>query len=131
MYGGLNHQKYNGSTNTTSSFYETIHVLSLPLFQWSLVAVPKYNIARYAHSCNVVGNRQMLAIGGIMKNIDHSYNALVPYELCDPSILYQVFDLTAHEWTDGYNASAAPYELNSNLVKLVGGRLVILLKHNL
>jgi hypothetical protein len=40
-----------------------VHVLTLPAFRWFKQTSPT-TFARYGHSCNVIGNRQMAVIGG-------------------------------------------------------------------
>ncbi|KAL9034613.1 MAG: hypothetical protein Q9214_006967 [Letrouitia sp. 1 TL-2023] len=84
-----------------------VYVLSLPSFNWQ-----KQNstplTGRYAHSCNVVGNRQMFAMGGVVVNtssdIYYSNSIQDPWEKA-----IGVFDLTAMEWKDSYDPRAPSY----------------------
>ncbi|KAL8632441.1 hypothetical protein Q9189_001816 [Teloschistes chrysophthalmus] len=83
---------------------DSVYVLSLPAFAWFRADYPA-NHSRYFHSCEVVGNRQMLSIGG-RNPLDDGQGILGP----DP-IRHglQIFDLTAMKWSDRYDANAAPY----------------------
>ena len=114
MYGGSNPQ-YD---------YGFVTVLSIPLFKWSRVNVPA-TMARYYHSCNVVGNRQMFVVGGDMHPVD-AKGSRTGNNTCDSDNNYRVLDLTAHSWTDSYDVNAASYELNPNLVTIMGGTYVLI-----
>lgn len=95
-----------------------VYVLSLPSFTWHKQSgSPQY--ARYMHSCNVIGQRQMVSVGGI------SISASVTSEeytglnggMPDPfENGFGIFDLTEMEWKPSYNASADIYA-TPNLVK--------------
>ncbi|KAG6995719.1 hypothetical protein G7Y79_00042g078240 [Physcia stellaris] len=84
---------------------DAVYILSLPAFAWFRA---DYYAAhpRYMHTCHVVGNRQMLTIGGLnpldagkdTMEKDHQTNGL------------GLFDLTNLTWIDGYDADAAPYQ---------------------
>lgn len=93
LYGG---SKVNDPEPATSG---AVYVLSLPSFNWQKQSVAS-NIGRYMHSCNVIGNGQMVVVGGIVgaNNIPDPW----PQGL-------GVFDMSAMEWAASYNASAAPY----------------------
>ncbi|KAL9609406.1 MAG: hypothetical protein Q9167_005830 [Letrouitia subvulpina] len=84
-----------------------VYVLSLPSFNWQKQnSTPE--TGRYFHSCSVVGNRQMLAVGGIVRNassdIQNDDSIQDPWEQA-----IGVFDLTAMEWRDDYDPHAASY----------------------
>lgn len=92
-----------------------VYVLSLPAFNWQKQKVtPQFG--RYLHSCNVIGNRQMISVGGKVANASESEAALddndTPPDSSLPDPWQQglgVFDLTAMEWKERYDADAPPY----------------------
>ena len=101
MYGGV---AASGSSNTP---LDTIYVLSLPAFNWQKTTYPPTH-PRQELSCNVIGNRQMVVIGGI--NPDNA-------SIADPWPQgIGIFDMSDFEWKDQYNPSAAPY-VTPNVVK--------------
>jgi len=51
-----------GGTGPTQGNYDEVWVLSIPSFTWSQVYTG--NSVRFGHTCHLVGNRQMLAVGG-------------------------------------------------------------------
>jgi hypothetical protein len=61
------------------------------------------NYARFGHSCNVVGNRQMVVIGGAIDTAQQD-------GVVDPwSNGIGIFDLSEMQWKDSYNATAGAY----------------------
>lgn len=60
IYGGLNEH--------SDTYYDDVYVLSLPSFTWTMMYGPG-NSPRFGHTCHLVGNRQMLTVGGI-SNLD-------------------------------------------------------------
>lgn len=82
---------------------DAVYVLSLPAFNWQKASyTPRQS--RASHTCNLVGNRQMVIVGGKEPFLTH------PSQVTD--IWTQgigIFDLTAMEWKDQYDAGAAPY----------------------
>jgi hypothetical protein len=100
IYGGY-------SDDATPPVSDEIYVLSLPGFVWKRVT-PGSSTARYQHSCEVVGNRQLLSVGGSSAEVQDPI-----YGFADPDPNAQglgIFDLTDLEWKDGYDANAALYE---------------------
>ena len=86
--------------------FDEVYILSLPSFVWFKVNYTSSD-PRIHHTCNIVGQRQMLSIGGINPsavNISAAYNNTDPYWEG-----IKVFDLTKLQWTNYYNANAAPY----------------------
>jgi len=110
IYGGYNAEFH----------YQTVHVLSLPLFHWSTISLGTLNISRFEMGCDVVAHNQMLVSGGWMQTINEN-NIASGETACQKEIFFQVFDLTAHEWTNHYNSSVTSFEINKDLVALVGG----------
>ena len=85
---------------------DEVYVLSLPSFVWFKANYTSSD-PREGHTCHVVGNRQMLSIGGLNPSaIDHTaaVNETDPFWQG-----IKVFDLTAMQWTNYFNATAAPY----------------------
>lgn len=83
---------------------DEVWVFSLPAFVWFKADYMPQN-ARSGHTCNVVGNRQMLSVGGLDPNDQQAGPSQDP--------LAQglgVFDLTEMAWTSGYDANAASYQ---------------------
>lgn len=109
MYGGGNIDGLDG--NITLTQYQEflnldeVYVLSLPAFRWFKADYPAQH-PRFRHSCNVVGNRQMLSVGG--QDPTNIYNNTFT---ADPFLQgLGIFDLTTMHWSDQYNAKAEPYE---------------------
>lgn len=100
MYAG-----FNGVLGAGNEVYDEIWALSLPAFSWQRVDDSQKN-GRYGHTCHLVGNRQMLSIGGGDSAQTDSWST--------PDYIHPqglgVFDLTAAKWTSGFNAAAAPYQ---------------------
>lgn len=105
LYGG----HYNSDIARTVS-NGVVHVLSLPSFDWQAQAAPP-DFGRYMMSCNVVGNRRMIVIGG------NTIFSDTPSEIFDllGSVLdpwpqgIGIFDLSDMEWKSSYDADAAAY----------------------
>lgn len=85
---------------------DEVYILSLPSFVW-FKANYTASDPRMLHTCNIVGNRQMLSIGGL----DPSAPSLGAAHNDTDSFWegIKVLDLTALQWTNHYNATAAPY----------------------
>ncbi|OAG41902.1 hypothetical protein AYO21_03905 [Fonsecaea monophora] len=103
---------YGGSTNATFDLnhssdegYLNVYALSLPAFRWfkSNSTTP---VRRACNACTVIGNRQMVSIGG---RLPSSLQAFGSEKDPWPSGL-GVFDMTDFEWVDHYDAAAAAYQ---------------------
>lgn len=90
-------------------------MLSLPSFHWTRQPDP-ISIGRWGHTCNLVGNRQMMSIGGI-----------VVYPTMPQATIYDgvadpwgqgigVFDLTELEWKTAYEPNDEAY-MTPSIVK--------------
>ena len=85
---------------------DEVYVLSVPSFVWFKVNYTSSN-PRVDHTCIVAGNRQMLSIGGLNPS---ATSQIAAFNDTDPFWQgIKVFDLTLLQWTNHYNASAAPY----------------------
>ncbi|EXJ91966.1 hypothetical protein A1O3_00516 [Capronia epimyces CBS 606.96] len=103
---------YGGSTNSTFDLnhgddegYLNVYALSLPAFRWfkSSASTPA---RRACNTCSVIGNRQMISIGGrLPSSLEASGQAQDPW-----ANGIGVFDLTDFVWKDHYDAAAAAYE---------------------
>lgn len=69
---------------------------------------------RYGHTCHIVGNRQMITVGGI-----ESSNVTGK---CDwESMGVAILDLTTMGWGSVFDSSAAPYQVNAMISDVIGG----------
>jgi hypothetical protein len=101
-----------GGRDGVNGYYDELWILSIPSFQW--VQGYKGNSPRYSMTCHLVGNRQMITIGGsntttIKNNCDSSAHGI------------NVFDLTDLTWGTEYNVNASAYEVPGVVVDVVGG----------
>lgn len=87
-----------------------VYVLSLPSFHWHRQDLtPEFG--RYMHSCNVVGKRQMVVVGGravtedsLVSGTTHGATVVDPWAQG-----LGIFDLSDLEWKASYDASASSY----------------------
>lgn len=87
--------------------FDDLYVLTIPGFYWQ--AVYNGNSPRTRHTCEVIGNRQMVVVGGLSNRASWT----------DPDPFLQglgIFDMTDMNWSPSYNANAAAYE-SSEAVK--------------
>lgn len=96
---------FGGWTVSTGVTHNDSYVLSLPAFRW--FKGPVNAAPRVGLTCHSVGSgRQVLVIGG-QDNNNNSFR----WENPDPwKQGLGIFDMTAMEWSDGYDADAAAYE---------------------
>ena len=100
-----------------------IFVLSLPSFVWHRIDGSSQTM-RGSHDCQVIGGRQMLVIGG--RNPTNSSL----YDQQDPWINgLGIFDMTALQWTSGYDAKASSYAQPDSIKTSISQKRVIL-SHN-
>lgn len=102
MFGGATNDSYDDE-NWNAEEYRDIYILSLPAFSWIRAQQPS-EIRRRALTCQVIGNRQMLLIGG-------SFFANSNKARVDPwPNGMAIFDMTNLTWTDGnYDSTAGNY----------------------
>ena len=101
-----------------------IYILSLPGFRWFRSPASAIE-PRSLHTCHVVGNRQMLSIGGLESTYDYddSLNNKTQWEKKDnfPQGL-GIFDMTELKWSDRYDATAAAYDSPELVKSWYGGK---------
>lgn len=123
MYGGLTDDA------TTTVEQGVVYVLTLPAFRW-LKQSGTSAYGRSRHSCNIIGNRQMLVVGGLPVTLESGidYTAPDPWpngklDLILPTLPIEleaanrtdiilglgVFDMSEMKWASEYDPSAAPY----------------------
>ena|SRR5947207_4406102 len=97
IFGGI-------SSDTTDK--SIVFILSLPAFQWFRISnsTTEMRKMRNSHSCQVIGNRQMVVIGGI--NVQESSGGQIA-DIWTNGL--GIFDMTSLKWVSMYNASAEPY----------------------
>jgi hypothetical protein len=106
IYGGSQNWNAPITSDTLDEDFRTVYILTVPAFQW-LRAPNQSPIRRLAHTCKIIGKRQMLSIGGTQE-----------YGLGEPDPWTNglgIFDMTTLNWTNAYDAAAPAYE-QPNLV---------------
>jgi hypothetical protein len=100
-----------GSTNSTFDLshpndtdYLNVFTLSLPAFRW-FKSTDSDQVRRADHSCQLIGNKQMLVIGGTQPSNSLGIAAVEPW----PNGL-GIFDMSAFAWSQSYDPFAAAYE---------------------
>ncbi|KEF59351.1 uncharacterized protein A1O9_04195 [Exophiala aquamarina CBS 119918] len=103
---------YGGSVIPTASYAEEqqtnidlaeVYILSIPSFRW-YKANTNPTVSRYRHTCEIVGQRQMVVIGGLTSGVKYANLTKDPLKQG-----LGIFDLTTLEWRSSYNASAEAY----------------------
>ncbi|KAH8752940.1 hypothetical protein BGZ57DRAFT_912299 [Hyaloscypha finlandica] len=98
---------YSGEISSTRKPYDEIYVLSIPGFVWFKADYPPQS-PRIFHTCEVVGRRQLVTIGGL----NHHYSPSIPnvWDVKDTfSQGLGIFDMTDMVWKDSYDANASDY----------------------
>ena len=98
---------------------DEVYVLTLPAFVWFKANYTSVD-PRIYHTCHVVGN-QMLSIGGLNPSLVD-----FPVAMNDTDPFWEgikVFDMTALDWTNYYNANSAPYIPSRAISDYYGGEL--------
>lgn len=114
IYAGANVPVYGGHYPTpeevrSTSALDEVYILTLPAFVW-FKANYTSTVSRQGHTCHVVGNRQLLTIGGI-DPAEQEMAALIADNATDPfSQGLGIFDLTKLTWSDEYVADESEYQ---------------------
>jgi hypothetical protein len=102
---------YGGATNSTfdlnhpnSAGYLNVYALTIPGFVW-FQSNSSSGTRRAAHACSVIGNRQMVSVGG---RLPSSLQSLGVEQDPWPSGL-GIFDMSAFQWSDHYDAAGGKY----------------------
>jgi hypothetical protein len=103
---------YGGWDPTNGVMYDDVYVLTLPSFTW--IKMFTGSSPRWGHTCHLVGNRQLLTVGG---SLNMTLNTTCDWEFKSVAIM----DLTTNQWGNVYNAFAAPYHVPFDIVDVVGG----------
>ncbi|KAL8715201.1 MAG: hypothetical protein Q9220_001159 [cf. Caloplaca sp. 1 TL-2023] len=110
MYGGSLDEtggQLLSQQNQTIIDLDQVYVLSLPAFTWFRASYPATN-PRSGHTCELVGKRQMLTIGG---SDPRGYDSNTGQVAKDPARHgIQIFDLTELQWASQYDANAEAYK---------------------
>ncbi len=104
----MGNEIYDGSSASQkiNAGLDEVYILSLPSFVWFKANYTSSD-PRMHHTCHIIGNRQMLSIGGLDPSAAN-YGAAI--NNTDPFWEgVKIFDLTTLQWTNYYNATAAPY----------------------
>ncbi|KAL8997794.1 MAG: hypothetical protein Q9169_003043 [Polycauliona sp. 2 TL-2023] len=110
LYGGT-----SGHLGPEGVPYDEIYLLTLPAFYWFKIQYPPRN-PRGGHTCNAVGESQILSIGGYDANatvyidatFDHVRESM--FNSTDPFAQgLGVFNMTSLVWEDHYTANAPAY----------------------
>ena len=115
VYGGFLNEDAVATTSQTSNNSDSqtdanlVYILSLPGFVWLRVNDTSAE-PRAEHTCNAIGNRQVLSIGG--RNPMLGFNDAFNTKDSWPQGL-GIFDMTDLKWTGSYNASSTPYNLST------------------
>jgi hypothetical protein len=102
MYGGRNQD----------NLFDSIHVLTIPSFTW--IKIYEGKSPRFGHTCHVVGNRQMITVGGV--------NDTVLNRGCDwETRSVAIYDLATLTWGSVFDANAQPYFVPGKVSVVIGG----------
>ena len=111
VYGGHDDSLVDGSvtpdTNETQhqSSFNQIYVLSLPGFVW-FKANDTSGPAKYGHTCENIGNGQMVSIGGL----DPSNEFFAAVKDADPFPQgLGIFNMVNLSWAQSFYSDAGPY----------------------
>lgn len=81
-------------------------MLTIPGFVWHRIGEAPAD-PRTLATCQVVGRRQMIVIGGLNYNVDLVRSTMDP----DPNTQgLAIFDLTELQWKSSYDANASAYQ---------------------
>lgn len=104
VYGGAVNSS-DDANKPTDDGYLKVYALSIPAFRW-FMSNSSTTQRRACHACSIVGNRQMMSIGGRLVNTATTLG--MQQDPWTSSI--GVFDMTAFAWKDAYDPHAAAYD---------------------
>ena len=101
VFGGSTNSTFD-TTATKDDGYLDVYILSLPSFTW-FAAGALSEVRRANHFCQVIGQGQMLVIGGRDPSIQNS-DTLYFWDGADPWTRgMNIFDMTSLTWTADYS----------------------------
>jgi hypothetical protein len=103
---------YGGRDPILGKMYDDIYILSMPSFTWQLMYTGQS--PRYGHTCHLVGNRQMITVGG---SLNLNITSGCDWETKGVGIM----DLSTKTWGSVYNAKAPAYQVTKDTVDVIGG----------
>lgn len=90
--------------------FDEVYVLSIPGFVWFMLSGPNVAPARSAHTCELVGGRQLMSIGGL-DNPQSESNVYLDFTIPDPFTQgIGIFDMTDSVWKTGYDVDGPTYQ---------------------
>lgn len=103
---------YGGRNPIDDIIYDDIYVLSLPSFIWTKIY--SGDSPRYGHTCHLVGNRQILTVGGqsstnMTKNCDWEVKGV------------GIMDLSTKIWGSVFDVNAKGYTVTQDIIEQIGG----------
>lgn len=99
-------------TKQTNDAFVLVYVLSLPSFSW--INIYTGDSPRYAMTCHLVGNRQMITVGG---GTQAAINRDCDWETKGVAI----YDLSTLLWGSVFTHDAPPYEVPKPIINVIGG----------
>lgn len=117
-HSSFNIYMFGGSwADDETSTYNDMWILSLPSFKWFKVdysnqASWKVAGGRTSHTCQIIGNRQMVIIGGGRSAEAH--------DQCINTTLF-IFDMSTLSWTAGFDSTLTAYTVPALITDVIGG----------
>ena len=112
VHGGVINDVYGSQTENSDQMY----ILSIPSFRW-FHANYTSTYSRAGHSCQATNSSQMILIGGL----DPTYSVHIVGDSPQKDPWRQgigVFDMTALEFKNSYQANAGPYKTQDVIRKI-------------
>ncbi|KAL2061603.1 hypothetical protein VTL71DRAFT_6980 [Oculimacula yallundae] len=110
-YGG-----YDG-LHPTNDFSDSVYVLSIPSFKWTMLNVGKSSHARAGHKCTKPYPDQMLVVGGFKPRSGTDIKCVENF--------VQIYNLSSNEWLPSYDPNVfSEYTVPSTLISAIGGTAV-------
>ncbi len=101
-----------GGRDGLNTYYDEVWILSLPSFVW--VQIYSGTSPRYSQTCHVLGNRQMVIVGG-----SDTSNLLSGCDWLTKGV--GVMDMSEITWGSTFDPNANPYTVPDEIVKVIGG----------
>lgn len=114
MFGGSTHENTDADGDNVWTSFGDVWVLSLPGFHWTLATVSREAEDQRAFPvCSVVGQRQLLSLGGHRLFTDDTNKGWSEKDPWPQAV--GIYDMTTWMWQDRYDAGAKPYEQHPEL----------------